>query len=159
MKKLVITVIALTLAFCLSACGGGDDGGNEPTTLDLTAVSSAIEGGGLFIDSLEPISSERIGDTAGIDTGDCKSAEYHMGAGATGEEWGVFECNTVDGAKALVKSLETHRDELLKTYESYAPDAVPRIKNAVIKRAGQYVIFITADKYDEAKTLVDGLLK
>ena len=158
MKKLILTVTALALALCLSACGGGESGGDEPVSLDLSAISSAIEGGGLFIDTLEPISSERIGDTTGIDTSECKSAEYHMGAGATGEEWGVFECNTVDGAKALVKSLETHRDELLKTYESYAPDAVPRIKNAVIKRAGQYVVFVTADKFDDAKTLVDGLL-
>lgn len=145
------------MALSLVACGGSSS--DEAITLDTAAISSSIEGAGLFVDTLEAISEDRITTVTGIDISGCKSAEYHLGAGATGEEWGVFECNSVDDAKTLETALAAHRDELLSTYESYAPDAVPRIKNAVIQRAGQYVVFVTAEKYEDAKTLVEGLMK
>lgn len=160
MKKLIGLSLALILALSLVACGGSDSGTTDETiTLDTAAISSSIDGVGLFVDTLEPISEDRITTVTGIDISGCKSAEYHLGAGATAEEWGVFECNSVDDAKTLVTALEKHCDELLSTYESYAPDAVPRINNAVIERAGQYVVFVTAEKYDDAKTLVEGLMK
>lgn len=149
MKKLIAAVLTLVLVFILASCGGSS------VSIDTSALASDIEAGGLFADSLQPIDASRIKDVVGIDTTNCKSAEYHMGAGATGEEYGVFECANETDAKALAQELTDHKDSLLETYASYSPDAVPRIENAVIEQSGPYVLFITADKYEAAQTIAD----
>ncbi|MDO4566673.1 MAG: DUF4358 domain-containing protein [Oscillospiraceae bacterium] len=156
MKKFSV-LIAFALTLCLAACGFGG-ASDEPVSLDVAAISSGISSTELFIDSLAPIANERVADLIGLDLTNCLYYEFHTGAGASGEEWGVFECDSVDSAKALVSQLEAHRDSMLETYESYAPDAVPRLENAVIERAGQYVVYITAENYSEAKTLASSLL-
>ncbi|MEG0752016.1 MAG: DUF4358 domain-containing protein [Oscillospiraceae bacterium] len=153
MKKIFVAILCIALALSLVSCA------EEPVTLDLTALSTQISAADVFADDLQPIEASRIGELVGLDLAGCKSSEYHMGSGATGEEFGLFECNSVDDAKALVKQLEEHRDSLLETYKSYAPDAVPRIENAVISRLGQNVAFVTADDYASAQSIVDGVFK
>ena len=151
MKKLLILVTVLILALSLAACGA-----QEEVSIDLDAVADEISGANLFVDTeLQPVASETIAGMLGLDSSLISSARYYMGAGATGEEWGLFECVDAQSAESLVAQLQTHRDDLLATYESYAPDAVPRIENAVIMAKGKYVVFITAEQYAQAQTVAD----
>lgn len=151
MKKLIIALMALVLVFSFAACGG-----QEKVELDLDAIGAEISKAGLFLDTeLQPVAAESIAGMVGLDSSLYVSAQYYMGAGATGEEWGLFECADAKSAESLVAQLETHRDDLLSTYESYAPDAVPRIENAVIMSKGQYVVFITAEQYEQAQKLAE----
>ncbi|MEG0913253.1 MAG: DUF4358 domain-containing protein [Oscillospiraceae bacterium] len=150
MKKVIITLTAIVLILSLAACG------SKNVEMDIAAVSKEISGASLFLDAdLQSVKAENITGQTGIDTSACASAEYHNGAAATGEEWGLFECNSAKDAEAMVTQLEAHRDSLMTTYKDYAPDAVPRIENAVIMSKGQYVVFITAEKYAEAQKIAD----
>lgn len=148
MKKVTAAIAALILVFSLAACGG------SKVELDLDAIAGEIAGANLFVDTeLQPMDAENIGVFVGVDTSECVSSRFYTGAGATAEEYGLFECADAESAQALVTQLEAHRDDLMTTYQNYAPDAVPRIENAVILSKGQYVIFITAEQYEQAKTL------
>ncbi len=152
MKKLIILLIVLVLAFSLAACGGKDTKAN----LDLAAIGKEITDANLFADTaLQPVKSEDIPVMVGLDTSACVSATYYTGLAITAEEWGLFECNSAKDAEALVTALKAHRDEMRDTYSSYAPAALPRLDNAVITSKGQYVVYIAADKYAEAKTITD----
>ncbi len=145
----MICALALVLALSLAACG------EKNVTIDTAALSSELAGADLFVDSLVKMDEAAIGGQCESDVSACVSKEYHAGLGATAEEWGIFACADAKAAKALVTSLEAHRDSLLETYSSYAPDAVPRIENAVIRQSGQYVLFIIADDYAGAAAVAD----
>lgn len=150
MKKLLIIAVVLLLAVSLAACGGKE----EDVTLDLDAIAGEISGANLFVDAeLQPVAADSIAGMLGLDASLISSAQYYMGAGATGEEWGLFECVDAASAETLLTQLEAHRDDLLSTYESYAPDAVPRIENAVIMAKGRYAVFITAEQYAQAQSI------
>lgn len=151
MKKRITALLALILVIVsLAACG------EKKTELDLGAIGEEIAGAGLFLDTeLQAMDAANIGGFIGVDTSGCVSCAYYMGAGATAEEYGLFECGDAKGAEALAAELEAHRDDLMTTYQNYAPDAVPRIENAVIMTKGQYVIFITAQEYEQAKQLAE----
>ena len=150
MKKLLIIALALVLALSLAACG------DKNVSIDTAALSAEIEGSGVFVDTLVKMDESAIGGQCESDVSGCVSMEYHAGMGATAEEWGIFECADAKAAKALVASLEAHRDSLLEVYASYAPDAVPRIENAVIRQSGPYVLFIVANDYAGAASVADG---
>ena len=149
LKRVFAAILTLVLLLALTACG------DKNVTIDTAALESDINGAGLFVDTLVKLSDATIGGQVETDVSGCTSKVYYAGMGATAEEWGVFECASAKDAKALKTALETHRDNLLTTYSSYAPDAVPRIQNAVIRQKGQYVLFITAEKYDDAAKIAD----
>ncbi|MEA4912511.1 MAG: DUF4358 domain-containing protein [Oscillospiraceae bacterium] len=149
MKKRYLAVLALTLVLALSACG------SAPVDVDMDALRSDIQSADLFDDELVAARDSVITDVVGLDISKCDSAEYYMGSGATGEEYGLFVCKSEGAAKDLVKSLGARRDDLYKTYESYNTQALPRIENAVIEQSGVYVAFIIADNYDAAQSLAD----
>ncbi len=149
MKKLITCALALVLALSLAACGG------KKVSIDTAALAAELSDADLFLDSLVSMDEAAIGGQCESDVSGCVSMEYHAGMGATAEEWGVFECADAKAAKALAESLGAHRDSLLETYTSYAPDAVPRIENAVIRQSGQYVLIVIAADYEGAAEIAD----
>jgi hypothetical protein len=63
-------------------------------------------------------------------------------------------CSNKD-AKELEKQLIAHRDSLYELYASYKTEALPRINNAVIRCKGGYVVFVSAEDYQQAGRIVD----
>ncbi len=149
MKKFIIGLLALALVLTAAACS------EKTVDVDMDALRSEIQAADLFDDSLVSARESVITDVVGLDVSKCESAEYYMGSGATGEEYGLFVCKNASSAKELVKELEARRDDLYKTYESYSTEALPRIENAVIEQSGVYVVFIIADNYAGAQSVAD----
>ena len=152
MKKLLIVLAVVVMVFSVVSCGKNN------VEIDLAAVKSDIVAGNLFLDELIQLDDNIIESKVGLDLSLVKSGEFWMGVGMTGEEYGVFECNSADDAKKLATQLETHLEELYatyKSYESHAPGAVDRIEEATVRQAGVYVAYVSADKYTEAAKILD----
>lgn len=175
-KRLLAALLAAVLLLTLVACGGGDTSTDTPATdgpaandpvadvpendfvLDIDALDAEIQAANLFIDQLEPMSENVVTNVCMIDVSGCTKFVYYMGSGATGEEYGIFECADEAAAKDLLEQVKTHQDDLYTTYEAYAADALPRIENAVATQVGRYVVFISANEYDAAQALADKAL-
>ena len=150
-RSLSILVIA-ALALCLVSCGSSFE-------LDTDALASEIRGAGLFLDTLEPVSENVVKKVVGLSTDRIKSFIYEIGTGATGEEFAVITCKSESDAKAVKEEIEKRQDDLYNTYESYSPESLPRISNAVVEQKGVYVVFVSCDKDSDAQKLVDKYLK
>lgn len=137
------------LALSLAACG------EKQVSIDTAALSAELNDADLFIDSLVSMDEAAIGGQCESDVSACTAMEYHAGMGATAEEWGIFTCADAKAAKSLAESLKAHCDSLLETYTSYAPDAVPRIENAVVRQSGPYVLIVIAADYEGAAEIAD----
>ena len=70
----------------------------------------------------------------------------------------MITCDSEESAKKVKEEIIKRQDSLYNTYESYSPESLPRISNAVIEQKGIYVIFISCDKDDDAQKLVDKYL-
>lgn len=150
-KSLAVLLIA-ALAVSLAACGGSFQ-------LDTVKLASEIRNADLFLDTLAPVSESVVGKVVGLSTDLISEFEYEIGTGATGEEFAVITCKSESDAKKIKEEIVKRQETLYNTYESYSPESLPRISNAVIEQKGVYVIFVSCDKDSEAQKLVDSFLK
>ncbi|MBQ8994777.1 MAG: DUF4358 domain-containing protein [Oscillospiraceae bacterium] len=158
MKKTLSILICLVLAFALVSCGGGSEPASN-FSLDTTSLINDLHAANLFIDSLSPISENALTKVVGVSTDGVTDFTYEMGTGVTGEELCVITCDSEATAKRVLDEVTAHREDYMKQYESYAPDALPRMENAVLEQKGVYVIYVSAEDDATAQSIVDGYLK
>jgi len=150
-KILSLLVLPVLLIVCVSC--------EKQTEIDMGALREELLAAGIFQDELVSISEQRIAVNAGIDTSLYVSGEFWMGSGITGEEIGLFTCDSTKNAKALAEQLTAHNADLYSQYEGYKQEALPRIKNYILRQSGNYVAYVTAENYAEAGTIVDKYFK
>ena len=151
-KKLSAFILIAVIAFTLVSCGSS-------FSLDTAKLADDIRGAGLFLDTLAPVSENVVKKVVGLSTDCIDDFIYEIGTGATGEEFAVITCKSESDAKKVKEEIVKRQDALYNTYESYSPESLPRISNAVIEQKGVYVIFVSCDKDSDAQKLVDSFLK
>ena len=151
MKRIITLIIAVLLVFSISACA-------KEAVIDLDEIKTELENAEVFVDELVPISAARIESVINLDVTLFSEGrgDFYIGSGyASGEEFGLFECNSANDAKTLVTQLEQRRDDQYELYASYATEALPLISNTVIKQSGKYVVYVAAADFDKAREIVD----
>ena len=153
-KKLLLILISIVVVISLmSACGAP---AKDEVVVDIDALAKEIESAGLFIDTLELITKESVlGSVLFLSTGKIEYSALYMGSGATAEEFAVFKCVSEEAAADIVSELNVRIQEQKARYADYAPDAVPRLNNAVIAQKGSYVLYIVSDNYQQARKLAE----
>ena len=152
MKKLTALLLMISLLTVLTSCGSSFE-------LDTEKLASEIRSADLFLDTLAPVSENVIKKVVGLSADSIADFVYEIGTGATGEEFAVITCKSESDAKKIKEEIVKRQEALYNTYESYSPESLPRISNAVIEQKGVYVIFVSCDKDAEAQKLVDSFLK
>lgn len=141
MKRTLAVIFMLILAFALVSCGGS----KTEFTMDTKALVDELHQAQLFLDDLTPISESALNKVIGVKTDGIVDFVYEMGTGVTGEELCVITCDSEDTAKRVFEDVKKHRDDYIKQYESYAPDAIPRMEYAVLEQKGVYVVYVSAE--------------
>ena len=151
MKKLTraaALVMALALCLALAACGGGD-----AKTIDINALAEEIVNASTFGEEMNQLDSSVALGIYGCAEG--TSVAAYAGAMATAEEVAVFDCGTAEAAEALVGTLEQRNQTRIGQYESYDPEEVPKLENALITSSGQYVVLLVATDPSGGRTAVE----
>ena len=132
-KKIVAFAVIAALTFTLVSCGSS-------FSLDTSKLAEDIRNADLFLDTLAPVSESVVKKVVGLSTDLIDDFIYEIGTGATGEEFAVITCKSESDAKKVKDEIVKRQDSLYNTYESYSPESLPRISNAVIEQKGVYVI-------------------
>lgn len=151
-KRILALAVIAALTVALVSCGSS-------FTLDTTKLADDIRKADLFLDTLAPVSESVVKKVVGLSTDLIDEFIYEIGTGATGEEFAVITCKSESDAKKVKEEIVKRQTDLYNTYESYSPESLPRISNAVIEQKGVYVIFVSCDKDSEAQKIVDPYLK
>ncbi len=152
MKRIVTAAVIFVFVLTLAACG------SQYSSLDAEGLASSLAASEIFEDELVELSDANTENNTGVDVTLCSDITFFMGAGATGEEYGIFTCNSEADAKKVYSALEEHKTWLYETYSTYKTEALPRIENATLVRAGKYVVFVSAKDYNQAENLVTAAL-
>ena len=139
---------AMMAAMLLTSCNG------QAKDVDISALASQIVGEVSFDDSLSEIDDDMISMLYSIDG--YTDAVLYKGSGATAEEVAIFKMETTDDAKAALEEAQAHIQSQIESYESYIPEEVSRLEDAIVRQDGCYVSVVVSGDSAAAEKLLDG---
>lgn len=157
MKKIMMAVLALSLALGLTACGGGN---NDAPPLYASFHVEKMEEAGAFSETLEELDADtafalyRLSDY-GLDREDLKECTVLRSAGGTCEEGAVLVFTDADKAKTAVDALNGYIDSQIEANTDYRPAEIPKLENAWISQRGETLLMAVANDLDAAKEAVE----
>ena len=146
MKKVMLA--AMMAAMLLTSCN------EQPKDVDISALASQIVGEVSFDDSLSEIDDDMISMLYSIDG--YTDAVLYKGSGATAEEVAIFKMETTDDAKEALEEAQAHIQSQIESYESYIPEEVSRLEDAIVRQDGCYVSVVVSGDSTAAEKLLDG---
>lgn len=152
MRKTILTVLALCLLISvLAGCGSKP---SEKADYDLEALSAKLVESSAFSDILSPVNPDIAAAFYGFDAGDVDSMSIYCSTGATTEEIGLFKCVDDAAAARVLEKAEARVVSQKTAYESYAPEEVPKLEDAIVKADGVFVFYIVANNYSEVNSII-----
>lgn len=149
MKRIIPLLLALVL---LAGCGGKEAKTADPQEIVDTYLESQA-----FSDHLEALDSDIALVLLGVDPADVSASQVYLSEGATAEELTVITAVDEDAAARVNEALDQHVADQRTAVESYQPDEVEKLDNAVRRTAGNVVILMVAADWEFAAG-VDDLL-
>lgn len=153
MKRVCVCIVIAALLLCLTACGGGKD-------VDLEGLAADLTASGAFTEDMNQYAAAP-GVAQGLyryEDGDMEQCILYCNA-TSGEEIFLAKTSGEDVAETMENACHDRVTNQIAWLENYAPDAVPRLENAIVLRQGNYVIFVVANDAAAAQSIVDGYVK
>ena len=112
----------------------------------------------LFNGDMGPVDKNIVSQLYGIDDDAIQDCICYMAANtaSSADELTIFVLTDVTAAKLVEDACQKRVENQIEASRNYAPAAVPRLENAVIRRIGNTVLLAVGDPEWLAKT-VDGL--
>ena len=133
MKRRILPFL-LSLAILFGLAGCGTTGG----TLDMQALADDLLKNGGFSDELWKIDDSMVEKLYNIS--DYTQAMVYVGSGATAEELALFAFPSEDAAAQGLQKAQARLESQIADYRTYLPQEVPKLRNAVVKQWGSFVI-------------------
>ena len=145
MKKVMLTVLAAAVLLC--SCG------EQPKDVDIDALAQQIVEGVSFDDALAEIDDSMISMLYNIEG--YTDAVLYKGSGATAEEVAIFQMGSSDDAKTALEQAQAHIQSQIDSYESYIPEEVSSLEDAVVPQEGSYVSGVVSADAAAAEKMLD----
>ena len=167
MKKLLLLVSVLVLSMSLMACGSEEKGNDEKANDSAKAITGAVADiakklvdEGKFTDEVVEVeNADMINQKLDIDGEKTEEMVCYYGTGDSSNIVYVAKFKEAADASAAKSKLETYLSELKTANESYDPEELGKIDNAILEIDGQYAIMVISDDNDSAKDIIDGFRK
>lgn len=153
MRKICAFLAAAVVCTSMAGCGNQKD-----LTVDINAMAKDLAEKVTYQDELAPISGDMAGMVYEIPEG-VNNAVIYMGSGATAEEVSVFEAKDEDTAKIMLDVAKKHIKTQREAFESYIPEEVKKLDQAIVEQKGKYVAVCVTDDTDNARKVIDSYFK
>lgn len=140
-KRLSILLIAALLVFTLCACGSSEEVTSE-SKLDVHQVAADIVATGAFTDVTTENTNGQALSVYGLSEDTVLDYSVYFSSMATPEEVAVFEVSSPEQASAVMDACTARRVSQVQSYETYAPDQIEKLNNAIIANVGNIVYYI-----------------
>jgi hypothetical protein len=158
-RKISAILLCLCLTVALAGCSAHGENGkpacSDAAACDLDSLASDLCAVDAFSDILSPVSDEIARGLYGYEAEDVLDCSVMCSTGATSEEIGLFRCADEEAAIRVAAAAESRALAQKSAYESYAPDEIPKLDDAVIESKGEYVFFVVSKNRDAVKKLLD----
>ena len=146
------TAVILAVGIMAAAMGCSSSGGD----IDTAALVNALTTGVVFDEALTELSPSIAQKRLALDEGEAEEITAYAGTRAVVDEIAVIKAADVDAVKAKV---DAHIAEQTESYQSYRPEEVPKLNNAIVETSGDYVIMCVTGDSKAAKGIIDEYIK
>jgi len=150
MKKFIYTVVFMLMVLTVSACSA------ENTKINIEELSADLISNVEFADEMTPIDGKTIESLYNIDY--AVSQQVYISSGATAEEVAIFELKDENDADKALDAVKQRIEVQKQDFETYIPEEIPKLENAIVKKAGQYVI-VCISGGNEADEIINRYIK
>lgn len=177
-KEILTFMTACLVSVSLCACGGNepekvqvDIDVNKKTEaeaveeqpaekiVDAKAIADSLKNDIKYKDELNEIDLETAAMFYDFSSVEIEEAYIYESSGATAEEIVVIKCKDSDNAKKVKALFDSRVDEQMESFESYIPEEVVKLKEAVIITSKEYAVLSVSDDASKAKDIIEkGLL-
>lgn len=158
MRQILTRMIPAVLVLCLTltACGSKDSGS---AGYDPAATAQALLDSGAFTDTLETTDKDTVAILYGVEADSIVDCACYTSLSAGAEEIAVLTMADADSAKAAMDGLKARVADQKAVLESYQPDEVSKLDNAIFTQSGNTVVLVVAADAEKAQSTLDGLSK
>lgn len=153
-SKLAALLLVVLTALMLTACGGGSK--SKDISVDVQKLADELNQGTITSDTLTAGPKEMIAKNHNIPDDQFANGAAYVNAAATACEVVVFECKEASQTKDVEKAFKDYTDHQAELYASYNAGEVDKLKAAVIKTAGKYVVLCVCDDTKKAEEILKG---
>lgn len=153
-RKITALMLALVMAaLLLTACGGGSGKGGD-VSVDVAALADELNKDTVTTDTLSETKESMLASIYYFEDGQVTESKAYMSSGATADEVAVVKCKDA----AATKDVETLFNNRVKAqsdlYSTYKPEESDKLKDSIVKSAGQYTVLVVCDDYDKANEIL-----
>lgn len=158
MRQILTRMIPAVLVLCLAltACGSKDSGS---AGYDPAATAQALLDSGAFTDTLETTDKDTVAILYGVEADSIVDCACYTSLSAGAEEIAVLTMADADSAKAAMDGLKARVADQKAVLESYQPDEVSKLDNAIFTQSDNTVVLVVAADAEKAQSTLDGLSK
>lgn len=131
----------------------------ENGDFDVIAIADKIMEKVKFKDELGSINAKVLTGIYGIDEGLIKNAAGYAGGGATAEEIAVFEVKKLADVRKVETKAKEHIESRKRSFESYIPEEMPKLRRPFIYSNGKLVVVCVADSYGKLENVIKEFIK
>lgn len=146
MKKVICTILALTMMLTLAACGGKTE---DTVSVDVNALYESFSQ--QMPDMFYP-DEDTMMNFLGISLEDCVQYKVAICAeGMRSDEVWLIEAKDADALSNLQQLAQTRIEAKLDETVSYAPDQYVVVEKAVVLTKGNYLALLISPEVDTLK--------
>lgn len=150
MRKYLYTFAFMLAVLTFSACSA------EDTQINIQELTDDLINNVKFEDEMTLIDEKTVESLYNINY--AVSQVVYISSGATAEEVAVFELKDVKDASKALDAARQRIEVLKQGFETYIPEEIPKLDNAIVKKAGRYVIVCISNS-DEADEIINSYVK
>lgn len=149
MKKIFATLLSLTLAITLCACGS--------FTLDTAALEAEVIDSVAFDAPLQKIDNENT-ISVYYSLPENVSAIVYRGSSISADQFCIFTAKDSVGANETEQMVGELISDLKETFSAYDAEEVTKLNSAIVRKKGNYVILLITNDYENGNTVLDKYL-
>lgn len=150
MKKVLLLLCLLLIAFALTACGG-EKAPEASSTLSMP-LNELVSGKIADAEKLMDMPLTDLEDYLGIDPSLYTDAVYLLEGDLTGREVLVVRAVDQDAAKTVAACLENYREQRLHETQNYLPDVYTMLKDTAVQQKNNTVALIMLENGPKLST-------
>ena len=152
-SRLLSLTLSLLLVFLLCACGNSGTADSKEA-VDVHELAADIVATGVFTDVQTENTNGQALSVYGLEEDTVSDYSVYFSSMATPEEVAIFRVSSPEQASAVTEACKARQSSQVQSYESYAPDQVEKLSNAMIGASGDLVYYIVSKNNDTVKKVL-----
>lgn len=148
--KILSVVILMTVIGAFTGCA---DKKNE--NIDVVSLANQLKDGITFQDEMSELDDELFSMVYFIEESDIVNKKIYLSSGATAEEIAVIEGKDSESADRIEEGLNQRIEDEKANFESYIPEEMKKLEEAVLVKRGNCVILCISDDNKKALEIIN----